>query len=200
MAGTRTTVEQALSEALRDRTYYDVSGGGATLSGGEPLLQAEFAAALLAELKHEAVHTTVETAGRVPWEAFESTRNLTDLYLFDIKHADDTRHREGTGRGNAIILRNLRRLAAAGEAIVVRHVLVPGYNMDQRSLDALASLMRELELPHLELLAFHRLGTGKYAQLARSSAWERIEPPVWESVREAMNYLSSRAACDVTVA
>jgi pyruvate formate lyase activating enzyme len=198
-AGAWMSVEQALGAALRDRPYYDVSGGGITLSGGEPLRQAAFAGALLTAAKREGVHTTVETAGCVAWESFEAVNAATDLFLFDIKHADDKRHREGTGEGNALILQNLRRLADAGATLVVRHVLVPGYNMDDRSLNALANLTRELELTHLQLLAFHRLGIAKYAQLARRSDWCSTAPADAERVRDVHDYLSSLVDCDVGV-
>ncbi len=199
MAGTRKTVEDALSEALEDRNYYAVSGGGVTLSGGEPLLQADFAAALLEGLKRQGIHTAIETAGFVPWSAFEDVHEVTDLYLFDIKHANDERHRTGTGRSNRLIQQNLRRFAGSGAKIVLRYVLLPGYNMDDDALHGLAELAGGVRLLELELLSFHRLGAGKYLELGRLSSWRHESPPPPEEVRAFRDRLATLLHCTVRI-
>ena len=112
----------------RDRAFYDSSGGGVTLSGGEPLTQPEGARALLGLAREEGLHTAVETCGCVAWEAMESAMELVSLWLYDVKYADTAVHRAMTGRGNETILSNLERLLAAGAEAVVRVPVVPGYN------------------------------------------------------------------------
>ncbi len=106
MCGKRISVKEAADEAEKDKAFYDNSGGGVTLSGGEPLLQAEFAAALLEECKKRGMHTAVETAGNVSWKAVEGVMPHTDLFLYDIKVADPVRHKEVTGCGNRLIIAN----------------------------------------------------------------------------------------------
>ena len=118
--GREMTAEQVLATVLRDRAFYDQTGGGLTLSGGEPLLQAQFCAEVLGMAHHEGIHTAVDTCGAVPWEAFEAVLSVTDIFLYDLKHTDPTVHRKYTGADNALIIENLRRLSASGAAIEVR--------------------------------------------------------------------------------
>lgn len=199
LAGQELTVEAALDECLRDRIYYEITGGGVTLSGGEPLLQEKFAATLLTRLKEDGLHTAVETAGYLPWETFGRTRQSTDLYLFDIKHVDPKAHLRGTGKDNDLILDNLHRLSECGAPIVLRYVLLPDYNMDDDALLRLAALARHLDLERLELLSFHRLGTGKYAKLGRESEWWECKPPSQLQLETIRGRLADRAGCRVAL-
>jgi pyruvate formate lyase activating enzyme len=139
IAGREATVEEVVAVVLRDRIFYETSNGGVTLSGGEPLLQPEFAAAILARCRAEGLHTTVDTSGQAPPEALDRLIPLTDLWLFDVKHLDPEAHREATGVSNERLLANLRRLEAAlrarenrvapeGAALMLRVPLIPGYN------------------------------------------------------------------------
>ena len=199
LAGQELTVEAAIEECLRDRNYYEITGGGVTLSGGEPLLQEKFAATLLTRLKEEGLHTAIETAGYLPWEAFERTRQTTDLYLFDIKHVDSKAHLRGTGKDNGPILDNLHRLSECGAGIVLRYVLLPGYNMDDDALLRLAALARQLNLKRLELLSFHRLGRGKYEKLGRQSRWRESEPPSQLQLKTIRGRLAEQLGCTVAL-
>jgi pyruvate formate lyase activating enzyme len=155
---------------LRDRPFFAASGGGVTFSGGEPLLQAAFIEAVAASLDAEPgepIHLAIDTAGEVPWAAFERLLGRVDLFLYDIKAADDDLHRRLTGAGNQRILANAQRLAAAGQALWVRLILVPGLN------DSRQEVRRRLELTaalgaavdRVDLLAYHSLGAGKYRRL-----------------------------------
>ena len=197
IAGTTMTLVNAVATVLRDKPYFDVSGGGVTLSGGEPLLQAEFAAALFGALKRRGVHTALETAGDVPWSAFERVDDATDLYLFDIKHADEAAHKTGTGRGNLRIIDNLRRLSHGGATIILRYVLLPGYNMDDDSIEELVRVALSVDLLEVQLLPFHRLGAGKYTQLGRSAPWADVPPPDAEDVRRTQRRLAVELDCPV---
>ena len=111
LLGTFMTVAEVLAQVKKDTPFYESSGGGVTLSGGEPLAQAEFAAALLQALKREGMHTALDTSGYAPWEQLEKCAEYTDLFLYDIKHLDPVQHERLTGTDNVLILENLRRLA-----------------------------------------------------------------------------------------
>jgi len=165
--GRTVSVSEVMRTVRRDRRYYDHSGGGVTLTGGEPLSQAGFAAELLAACKAEGVHTAIETSGFGPWESLASLLPHLDLLLYDLKHIDSERHRELTGEGNERILSNLKRAASActGE-ITVRIPYVPGCNDDVAALAGLFEFVRGLpNVTGIEILPYHRLGTAKYAGL-----------------------------------
>jgi pyruvate formate lyase activating enzyme len=168
VAGRPMSVEQVLAVAARDLPFYEDSGGGVTLSGGEPLLQAEFAAALLASCKAAGISTALDTCGHAPWEAIERLRGDVDLFLYDVKLMDEERHRRFTGVGIGRILENLRALASRGHRIVLRFPVVPGINDDAANVGAVAALAASL--PHLagvDLLPYHRIGADKYVRLDR---------------------------------
>ena len=156
VVGRRMSVSQLLAEVERDTPFYDESGGGVTVSGGEPLFQPEFVRALLTACRARGMHTTLDTSGHAPTDVALDVARCADLVLFDLKHPDDARHREGTGVGNGLILENLRRFAVAGVRVVVRVPLVPGYNDAPEDLARTAALVASLEpVPRVELLASH---------------------------------------------
>lgn len=164
--GRRMQVGEVMDIVRRDCGYYRSSGGGLTLSGGEPTLQLDFAAALLAAARAEGVPTCIETCGFAPAAAFERLRPLVDLFLFDYKATGSQHHRELTGVSNETILANLRRLHAQGAAVLLRCPLVPGLNDTPEHLQGIAALSRELPgLAGVEVLPFHTGGAGKYPSL-----------------------------------
>jgi pyruvate formate lyase activating enzyme len=157
-----------MAVVLRDRGYYQDSGGGLTLSGGEPLLQPAFTLALLTAAKAAGLHTAVETSGFTAWHHLEAIRPVTDLFLFDIKETDPQRHKAITGVPLRPIHDNLRRLASTGAEIVLRLPIIPGYNDRPDHIEAVATLARSLpHLPAADLLPYHRLGKGKRALLGQ---------------------------------
>lgn len=164
-------VGELLDLVERDRPFYERSGGGVTLSGGEPLLQADFARALLEGCRVRELRTAVETAGDVPWATFAGLLELVDLWLFDLKLMDPVRHREATGRGNERIHANLRRLAPCARALRVRVPLLPGVNDTEAERGALADFVAALERPAggsaiaVQPMPYHELGAGKYESL-----------------------------------
>jgi pyruvate formate lyase activating enzyme len=168
LRGRRASVADVLSEVERDQIFYRTSGGGVTISGGEPLLQATFTAALLKACRDRGIDTAIETCGQAPWEDFTLVLAHTDSVLFDIKHVDTITHRRLTGVGNELIFANLRRVARSGARVVLRLALVPGYNADADSVRGVAALARELAIAELHLLPYHRLGESKYRALGRS--------------------------------
>ena len=162
MVGRTATVEEVLAEVLRDKPFYETSGGGMTLSGGEPLMQIDFAAALLSAARQEHLHTAVETCGQATWQCFERIIDDVDLFLYDIKETDPARHKEYTGIGTERILENLRRLHATGASILMRLPTVPGLNDGQEHFRLVAELAASLpELLGVEIMPYHRLGLSK---------------------------------------
>lgn len=161
--GRETTVEEILPQLLEDRIFYESSGGGVTLSGGEPLLQIDFAEALLRQLKEAGVHTAVDTCGCVPWSAFERALPYTDVFLFDVKAVDSDVHRALTGQPNELILENLRALAGAGAALEIRVPCIPG--MNDGELAGIARLLARLPVGRVKLLPYHHFAASKYAAL-----------------------------------
>lgn len=162
VAGRDMSVADVMDVVREDRIYYGQSGGGVTLSGGEPLIQAGFAAELLAACGRAGFHTAVDTALNVDWEAIEQVVPCTDLFLVDIKHMDPVRHEQATGRDNAAILANLRELDLRGAALAIRVPVIPGFNDRDEDIGAIAETAAALKnVRYLELLPYHKLGEPK---------------------------------------
>lgn len=168
-AGKSMTVDEVMTEIRRDVAFYEATGGGVTLSGGEPVMQAEFSTELLKACHAEGIHTVVETAAHVPWHALEMVLAETDLILLDIKLMDSARHHEAVGAGNERILENVRRMDGLGIPIVPRVPVVTGVNDTPEDIAAIADFVATLEhAGELVLLPFHRLAEGKYQSLGKS--------------------------------
>ncbi len=162
--GQETTVEALLAILLQDRAYYESSGGGVTLSGGECLLQADFCAALLQRLQAAGIHTAVDTCGAVPRAAFDKVIPYTDVFLYDVKAVDEAVHRACTGHSSRQILENLHYLDRSGQAIEVRIPYVPGYN-DGEKQNILALLRQLTHVVRVRVLPYHRYAGSKYLAL-----------------------------------
>jgi len=177
--GRNMTVKQVLRILRRDRRYFDNSGGGVTLTGGEPLAQCSFARELLKSCKEVSIHTAIETCGFVGWECMESILPYVDLLFYDIKHPDSDIHRKFTGQSNERILENLLRASHAfdGKEIIVRIPIIPGHNDDESTISKIFEFVGRLpNIIRIELLPYHRLGTVKYAGLGRSYKLRDLEP------------------------
>jgi pyruvate formate lyase activating enzyme len=188
VAGREITTDELAAELLKDSTFYKRSGGGVTLSGGEPLLQADFAASILRFLKGQGIHTAMDTAGNVPWSAFEKVLPWVDLVLFDIKLADSERHLEMTGSGNRLILENFKRLCREKPAVWVRTPILGGVNDgDSETAGRIRILAETPKAEKVELLPFHRYGIGKYASLGMTAAeFESPSKETLEKIRSQM--------------
>jgi pyruvate formate lyase activating enzyme len=161
-----------LTEIKKDAVFYETSGGGVTLSGGEPMAQAEFVTELCKLCHGAGLHVALDTCGAAPWAAYEALLSAVDLVLYDLKLYDQDRHRAATGATNATILDNVRRLATAGVPLWIRTPLIPGYTADEENLAALAAFIAG-ELPTVQrwdLLAYTNLGEPKYRRLDRAYA------------------------------
>lgn len=177
IAGKHMSVNAVVEEIMQDRAFYATSNGGVTLSGGEPVLQADFTYALLSRCKAEGLHTAIETCGNVRWEDEARMLPVTDLIMMDLKHMDPVKHRWATGASNERILAAARQFAVTDKPIIFRIPVIPTVNDTVAEVSAIASFVRELiELRYkaggdgthtitLELLPFHRLAGDKYRSL-----------------------------------
>lgn len=177
LIGREVSAAEVLAVVRRDKPFYETSGGGMTLSGGEPTAQPDFALALLQAARAEGLHTALETCGYVRFEELARLLPFVDLVLYDLKELDDARHREWVGVPNAMILENLRRAHDAGHAIVLRLPIIPGYNDRPDHFEVIANLARSLpKLRGVEILPYHPLGTSKAARLGYAAGREAMAP------------------------
>lgn len=167
LGGEARTLEEVLCACLQDQPFYEESGGGVTLSGGEPLAQPAFCRALLQKLKARGVHTAVETTGCVPGKVFQDVAPCVDLFLYDVKHWDGERHQAGTGVGNGQILENLAWAVRAGKAVLPRIPVIPGYNDSLEDAAGFCARLREAGARRAQLLPFHQFGEKKYQLLGK---------------------------------
>ena len=186
--GREMTVEEVLAVVREDRIFYGATGG-ITLSGGEPMAQPEFTAALLAAAKAEGLNTALDTCGDVPKPLFETIAADVDCFLYDIKHMDRERHRALTGRPNDRILDNYRYLVARGCRIEVRIPLVPGCNDDPAALDGMAAFLASAPPERVKLLPYHSYGQGKYEAMALTYGGRELVPPSAEQLLAAADRL-----------
>ena len=176
--GRDVTSDEVVDEVERDAIFHDVSGGGVTFSGGEPLAQARFVRDTAADFKRQGVPTTLESSFYAPWSSIEPLLPVIDLFIVDVKVADPEAHRVATGVSNELILDNLRRLATAlhGTArILVRVPLVPGYTATPENLLAIADLVHSIDpsLP-VELMNFNPLASAKYRRMRKAYAFADV--------------------------
>lgn len=166
VCGQEQPLDELMSRILRDRAFFERSGGGVTLSGGEPFMQPELAAGILARCKAEGLHTAVETCLHVPWQQIAPSLPHLDLVLADLKHVDEQRFFDWT-RGKADrVLANLKRLAEQGIPLQIRVPLIPGFNADEDSIKAIIEVAAGLKgVEEIHFLPYHTLGMGKYALL-----------------------------------
>lgn len=172
-----------LPELLEDAEFFRESGGGVTLSGGEALLQADGAAELARLLLERGVNTWIDTAGCVPYKAFETVNPFVDAYLFDVKTADPAQY-AAIGGNLQTVTDNLRRLLADGKRVHVRIPLIPQFNTDPLSIEQLCSLLSQMSVSAVELLPFHRLGSAKYEAMGLSYAYKNQEPLTSEQLKQ----------------
>ena len=168
LCGESMTVDEVLAAIRKDKHYYDESGGGVTLSGGECLLHGDFCAELLKRCRDEGIHTTVETALFVPWASVEAVLPYVDHVFADVKLPDARRYRVWTGQDNTLILSNLSRIIEARKAVTVRIPLIPTVNDTPDDMDAFAALLSPLGVREVELLRYNYLAEGKYESLGMS--------------------------------
>lgn len=169
--GRMATVDEVVQEAMKDRPFYERSGGGVTFSGGEVLLQREFAAELARALHERGVSVAIETAAEIDSADFAAFLREIDYAFVDLKHYDSARHRMGTGAGNERIIENIRILRGSGLDYTIRIPVIPGFNDAPEDAQGFARLLTELGVDRVQLLPFHQLGERKYTLLNRDYAY-----------------------------
>lgn len=183
LSGKSITIEKLMAEVLKDKLFYDFSGGGVTLGGGEPIMQFEFTNEFLKRCKEHSLHTAIETCGCIPWEHLRATLKFVDFVYYDTKHMDPIKHKELTGVSNDLILGNARRLLSTNSQVVVRVPIVSGYNDSEENIEAIARFVAESGGTMMELLPYHRFGVSKYSQLNRGYELEDVREPTEEHLQ-----------------
>ena len=187
LCGTDYTVDEIMERVRRDIPFFNRSGGGVTISGGECLYQPEFTLEVLKRCKEEGIHTAVDTTGYVKWEIIESVLPFTDIFLYDLKGFDSDLHKQVTGVPNGLILENARKIAAAGGKLQIRLPVMPMYSDSAEVFDALGKFITELgdAVEVVQILPYHNLGTVK---------WERLQTdkPVFEATPPSDELIQAR--------
>ena len=187
--GKAVTVEELLPQLLEDRDFYESSGGGVTLSGGECLCQADFCAELLKALKEKGINTAVDTCGFVAKDAIDKVLPYTDTFLYDIKAIDEAVHIRCTGQSNQPILENLKYIDSCGKAIEIRIPYVPGYNDGQ--IKKTAEFLKPLKnIKTVKILPYHNYAGSKYEALHMENTLPK-DLPTEEQIKKAEKIIES---------
>lgn len=165
ICGKEYTVNEVLSEIVKDKSFYETSDGGATFSGGECMLQIDFLCEILKKCQENGIHTAVDTAGNVTWKYFEKILPYTDLFLYDIKAFDNDKHKQYTGVGNELIFDNLKRLFECGASIWIRIPVISGINDTIDEMQKIKGFLSSYSPLKIELLPYHEMGGHKYDAL-----------------------------------
>ncbi len=178
ICGEEYTVDEVMKKILADRSFFEHSGGGATVSGGEALCQPEFTLELLKRLKAEGIHTALDTTGYASWEVVERVIPYTDLFLYDLKHMDSKKHRETVGVPNEPILENALRLAECGAKFQIRIPVIPMFNDSVENIEATADFCLKLgeAVEVVQLLPYHNLGVSKHLRISDEKVAEAMPP------------------------
>ncbi|MBQ9692189.1 MAG: glycyl-radical enzyme activating protein [Clostridia bacterium] len=187
------TVPEIIKEVMKDKAFYDNSGGGVTLSGGDPLLTPDFTLELLKAAKENGLHTCIETCGHAKWEDVQKLIPYVDIFLWDVKETDPVRHKEFTGVSNERILANLRVLSENGAKMILRCPLIPGYNARREHLEAIGELAQALDgVLQVEVEPYHPLGASKSEDIGKEYPLPDISFQKDETVKEWIEIISSK--------
>lgn len=199
LVGTEYTVDEVIKKVMADKIFYDTSGGGMTVSGGEPFYQPEFTLELLKAAKEAGLNTAVETSGFCKTETILSAAKYVDLFLFDYKATGDELHRELTGVSQKIILENLKALSDAGAKIILRCPVIPFANDTDEHFSAIAHIVDEIDgIERAELEPYHPLGTGKAPKIGKTQDFV-TDAPSKERMEEIRAYIADRTSKSVII-
>lgn len=177
ISGCTMTAKEVATELARDHIFYEESGGGITLSGGEPLAQPEFAIEILRRCRKAGLHTTLDTCGFVETEQLLAAAPFTDLFLYDFKHPDSAQHEAYTDVPNGLIIRNLKILCTNGSTVRVRQPIIPGFNDAPDVIEQTGRVLASCGIKQFELLPYHALGTGKSNKLIHNNEVRNFSHP-----------------------
>lgn len=182
------TVEEVMKKVEADRTFYENSNGGMTVSGGEPLVQPKFVTELFKKCREKGIHTTLDTTSNALWQNIESVLEYVDLVLQDIKHMDTGMHKKGTGVGNELILENAKKIAKR-KRIWIRIPLIPGFNDSEVNIKKVAEFASDIGAEKVSVLPYHELGSSKYPAMGQVYPMQGTKPPekkVMERIRKTI--------------
>jgi pyruvate formate lyase activating enzyme len=193
MCGTDYSVEDLLNRVLKDRPFYEQSGGGVTISGGEPLSQPEFVLKFLQRLKESDIHTALDTTGYAPYDCIRNALPYTDLFLYDLKHMSSSLHKSATGVPNELILENARKIAKDGGKIQIRIPVIPDFNDSPESIRELGLFCESLgeAVTVIQLLPYHTLGVMKHRRISEDRIVLEAVPPTDERNKSYKELLES---------
>ena len=197
--GRKVSADEVVKEVLRDKVFFDRSGGGITLSGGEPLAQPRFASHIMEKCKEAGINVCVETSGYAIWDVAQPLFARSDYILYDVKLLDPEKHRTLMGVDNAIMLQNLKRLASWHQGLQVRITVVPGINLDVESLVEVAAFCREIGISNMQWLPYHRLGMHKYEELGREYQLPHTLPPGRTELLQLADEVSRKCRINIQV-
>lgn len=199
IAGRQMSVDEVLETVLRDVQFYENSGGGMTLSGGEPLHSFQFSCELLKAAKQKGIHTCIETSGYADTEKILQIAEFTDLFLYDFKLSDETLHKKYTGVGNELIKKNLLALDKAGKDVILRCPVIPGINDNTSHFDGIAETANSLEhTVGIDIEPYHALGVTKLSRLGKNEA-ASFEVPAAEETEKWVKYLQDKTRVMVKI-
>jgi len=191
ISGKSMTEDEVMEIVLKDMEMYRLSGGGITISGGEPLLQHTACTSLRKKTKEKGIHTAIETCGNAPWKCFEEMLPYLDLVYMDIKDLDEERHIKNCGTTNKTVLRNFEKLAGTKTSLIIRTPIIPGVNDNEKFIHAMGKLISKNNVKRYELLPFHKLGAGKYHALGMLYKAENLKTPSAELMKTFRNIIKS---------
>ena len=193
MFGYEISADDVLAEVMKDKLFYDNSGGGITLSGGEPLLQADFCMELMKKSKEKGLHVCIETCGHAPKDVILKSAEWVDEYLFDYKLSDPDKHKKYTGVDNTLILENLKLLDTLGKSIVLRCPIIPTVNDDGEHYLKIAELGNTYQsISEIVIEPYHNFGISKYIRLGREYTLSEVNQPETEEIEKIINFIQSR--------
>ena len=197
--GKEFSVNEVMNEIVKDRVFFEDSGGGVTFSGGEPLMQADFLTVLLKECKSVGIHSAVDTSGYTSEDTLYQVAPNVDLFLFDLKLMNDDDHQKYTGVSNQIILKNLLELDQLGKKIVIRIPIVPGITDINENLFAIRGFISHLNnVIEVNLLSYHRAGEGKYIKYGKENKMNNTKSPELVNLENIRQFFS-QIKCKVKI-
>jgi len=191
LAGKEFTVGQLMEEVLKDRIFYDLSEGGATFSGGEPLFQGNFLLEMLQACRRERVHVAVDTSGYASRELVLKVAELADLFLYDLKLMDEEKHLKYTGVSNSLILENISALLRSGKKVIVRFPVIPGINDDDNNIRLMRNFLYPLNVMEIDLIPYHKIAQDKYRRIRRAYPLPSLEPIAQGRLEEIRKFFES---------
>lgn len=192
IVGKEYTVDEVVKEVVKDKVFYDESGGGVTVSGGEPLVQIDFVEELMKKLKDEGIRTAVDTCGAVSFDILERAAKYADLFLYDLKLMDDEKHQKFMGVSNKNIIENLVKLAKIHNNINIRMPIIEGVNADVSHIEKVLELIEGLNIKKVNLLPYHDIAKHKYKKLDRTYEAEKMTVPSNEKMNSFKDMFAKR--------